>query len=548
MLEDLLYMDSPYLIFSMLFAPLIAVIVLFKFQNQGKSAMAIYSSPITRNQVLATNALAGMILLILPLLIFSIVMIFPIHQYYHRLFFPTSWTSPLAPSNPHYGEMLNSVLVMSGFFLRASLSLLFYFAWYTVAATLSGNTIITVLLCIALPLLPIFLPMLAVAIYNFYLFGFYLDSFMWGFISYIHPVLFVEGIYDDALLSRMISYSAIIIALAVLCIYATNKRALEHSGDSIVFPYVKNVLVFILSVCGLLLMGLLLLNMFYEVTYMYIGFVIGFFIAYCIAQMIAEKTFNILNKMRDFIKFTSVAVGIMLLITLLSRYDILGHERYVPRLADIDGVQMSFRQTYDSRTLNVPTDDELLVKNSGLIKEVAALHQAIINERNWWRHFGTMNEISFREPGRRLSIVYKLTNGNVISRTYTLPLGFTASNGVGNLQTRITYSASLFVDRPELISSIRLNTYCLHDFTLDDEHIFEFVEMFMKDLESGLISDSSHIQIFRGYFNFAVETHDYNRYWLLRMRPFRFEHSDQSNIYNWLSTNGYVCEECVVGD
>ena len=60
LLTSLLNRENGFMVFSVLVAPLIAVIVLFKFQNQVKATTTVHSYPLTRNQLLATNALTAM--------------------------------------------------------------------------------------------------------------------------------------------------------------------------------------------------------------------------------------------------------------------------------------------------------------------------------------------------------------------------------------------------------------------------------------------------------------------------------------------------------
>jgi len=277
-------------------------------------------------------------------------------------------------------------------------------------------------------------------------------------------------------------------------------------------------------------MGLLFLNIFDGLLAMYVGFAIGFFIAYCLAQMIAEKTFNILSKMKEFVKFGSIAIGLLVLTLLSSSLDIFGYERHVPRPADIAGVQMTSMRVFDE-----PTLDELFVKDVDLINETTALHQAIINERNVLRHYGMLES---QWNARYLSILYKLNSGNFISRTYFLPESFMISNSVPELRTRSHYSISLLLDRTDLISRIILDYYDVRDIIIEGDQILEFMDAFMKDLESNLIREGPWGNL-TGNFHFVDEMREHNQYWLRRMSSFRVEYTDQSHVYNWLIVNGY---------
>ena len=329
-LASLINMRNEFMILSILFAPAIVVIVLFKFQNQVNSALAMHLYPITKNQLLITNAFAGIVLLLLPLLAFCIIMIFPIHQFYYDLFFlQRSTFVPIVPVYQQFGVLLNSIFVISRFFLITALSFLFFLSLYMISAMMSGNSMITLLLYFTLFLLIGHLHELAITISRLYVFGFFRHSNMNNF---IRPTLLSNWVRDGSMLFPMILYSIIIVAMTVCMMFISNKRVQERVGGKlIVFPYAKQAMVFIVSVGGLLLFSVLSgMFAFWSVTAMNIGFAIILFISYCTSKMISAKTFNILNKMKDFINFAAVAISILLLIIVSIRFDIFGYERYVP--------------------------------------------------------------------------------------------------------------------------------------------------------------------------------------------------------------------------
>ena len=527
-----LSMENGFMIFSVLFAPVIAVIVLFKFQNQVKSTTVMHSYPLTSNQILTTNALAGMILLVLPLLALCIIMIFPIYQAYS--YFLISLNPVRLPVNLNFNALHNSILYTSRVFFITALSFLFYLSLFMVAAMLSGNSIITLLLCAALPLLPIGIYFLASAIGEFYIFGFYPLNNLDDYLAYIHPVLW--GVQDGSMFLLVVSYSVIIIAMAAFCVFIANKRAQERAGDSVVFPYVKNALVFILSVCGLLLVGVILFSMFRSTSAMYVGFAIGFFIAYCIAQMIAEKTFNILNKMKDFIKFGAVAVGLLLLLLVSTWSDVFGYERYIPHLEDIEGIQIhnvrSFLNNSDSLTNTAL--NELLVKDPEIITETIAFHQAIISERGALRRYESECLRDLRYADRDFSVLYKLRNGNVIVRHYHLPKSFIDENDLHGLQSRSQLSISLLQNRPDLIWGINLTLHrdrvIQSDTFIDSQdHVLEFVNVLTKDHNSVIQGTTPSSEFLR----VSIYLEDW---WWMSILQFNIEYND--HIRDWLLENG----------
>ena len=544
---------------SVLFAPLVTAIVLFKFQNQVKSVTAMHSYPLTRNQILSTNALVGMILLILPLLVLCIIVFFPIHQYYQDLLVTSSDVrAPRFPVNYQFGALYNSILATGRVFFVTVLSFLLYFSLYTLAAMLTGNSIITLLLCAALPLLPIGIYTLTRIISEQYVFGFFYPRYppegMMRLVQYttggrlmshfinMHPILFSPNRARDGFMFFLtISYSAAIITLSAFCVFAANKRALERESDFIVFPYVKNVLVLILSVCGLLLMGFFLFGRPVNATIMFVWFIIGFFTAYCIA-----KTFSIISKMNYFIKFGAIAVGLLLLIIITIRTDIFGYERYVPHITDVEGIQMldvDFLFIERDRLTNSALS-EVLVKDTEIINETIALHQAIINEREALRQFQSVSNNS-RIDGHNLNILYKLKNGRVIARNYRLPESFMYENDFHSLLARSRLSISLLQNRPDLICGFEIfrrgSPSQVDDITKHD-HLLEFSGALMKDYEF-LYQQNTF-----GYIRVTIvfEPSPNLELWspldLYRMNSllFEFEYSDSSHTIGWLHENGYL--------
>jgi len=421
-----------------------------------------------------------------------------------------------------------------------------------IAAMVSGNTIITLLLCVALPLFPARLHTLAIDICRFYVFGFVQRANMDNYLAYMRPILLSElWERDGYTLFPIVLYTAIAIAMIACSVFISNKRAQEQIGDSIVFPYIKNTLVFILSAYGLLLTGYIFFNMFRTTSFMYIGAAIGFFIAYCIAQMIAEKKFNILNKMRDFTKFGAVAIGILLLIIASTRSDIFGYERYVPRFTDIEGVQMQdvgILARALGKSPNVALNELLLIKDTEIINETLALHQAIVNERLSLRQFHTerrqLNAIRrgsrFRgtDVNYHFSVLYKLKNGNLIVRSYYLPESFIDENNVQELRARSSLSMSLLQNRPYLIDGIQLTFYDLDHSGIvisKQDHIQEFINAFKKDddLIQPIIRFTSDGILVR----FRSEA--LGAYTWMNSLSFEIVYSERSYVRDWFIENGY---------
>jgi len=517
-------------------APLI-ILVLFRFQNRINSATAMHSYPLTRNQLFATNILAGLVLLIVPVMVFFVILI------------PTTSSFSFLPGTVSQFDIA----------IRVLLSLLFFMTLNIFAASLSGNTMMSIKLSVILLSLPIVFSVLII-ILGESVFGFYSHNHI-HFMSisfFSGPLLFIFMLLTPGFGFLVAShFSAIIVAIiaamAVCSAFVANKREIERVGDSIAFPGIKAILIFILSVYSSLLVGGVFFATFDNIFVKYAGFAFGFFAGYYITQMIVEKSFNILYKTKDIKKFGAVALGLLLLIMVSTRF---GYERYVPNLRNIEGAQIATIQNFFIE----PVPDKLLVKDVNIINEITAFHQTIIDERAVLRRF----ESNHSEAGKYMSILYKLINGNFIARTYYLPESFVDNDNVNRLLVKSRYMASLFQDRPDLISSITLTLSTPMDGVTPPaepiviskhDHIVEIIDSLMKDLDQ-LNSTNEflprEIYSIQGRFDaresLGLASWDGVPGWFDRqlhhnwrsMLSFEIAHAERSHIYEWLSLNGYL--------
>jgi len=262
--------------------------------------------------------------------------------------------------------------------------------------------------------------------------------------------------------------------------------------------------------------------------------------------MIAEKTFNILNKMKDFVKFGAIALGIMLLIVVSTRSDVFGYERHIPLFANIEGVQiLDVNFLFDERDkLNNTTLNELLVKDTEIINEIITLHQTIINERGALRQLQLARRRGLGARVRQFNILYKLNNGNVVVRSYYLPMSFMTENDVHRLQIRSQLSMSLLQNRPDLINGIDidpLRSYLRDEYLITrHDHILELIDALMKDYDLLI-----HPKVFERnniHVRIVFEPEDLVfRFWWMDSLSFEIGYDgDRSYVRDWLFEKEYI--------
>jgi len=227
-------MEDIIMVITVFFAPLVAVIFLFKFQNQSESAISVQDNPLARNQSLATNTLVGIILLTLPLLVFCALMVGPLSRFYPNLF----WNPELFKLMPRHVSSIydtsSPTSMMYGFFLKILISKLFYFSLYILLAKIFGKIVTTILFGIVLPF------MLTSMSYEYYLYFHRATSFnplyviFIELLSYIYPAMLSVAVRNPtASVSRhMIVYSMLTIAMLTISVFHQDKRNQERVGDA----------------------------------------------------------------------------------------------------------------------------------------------------------------------------------------------------------------------------------------------------------------------------------------------------------------------------
>ena len=273
-------------------SPFLAVIPLFSYLFSSNSTTFFHALPASKNQLLFTNMLAGLVLILVPLLILSILLLIPIH-------------TPMAADLPEWarmpsiggqtlaeGELINTFSRVAQFFLHTAIIKISIFTLFVLAANLAGTLAIAVLLCVFVPFLPI-------------LIHFIIDYFLFDHFSF--PRIY-RAVLDD-IMDIIFGFHILRTLLVLPAIYyCYHRRKLERTGDAIVFYPVKNFLVFLFSIYGMVLMGISFHHLLGSDA-VYIGFVLGFLLTFIVLQMIMEKTFQIRHKLKSLPIFTGIAAA-----------------------------------------------------------------------------------------------------------------------------------------------------------------------------------------------------------------------------------------------
>jgi ABC-2 type transport system permease protein len=496
----------------------------------------MHALPLNRNQIFFTNALAGLILLLLPLIILCLILLIParlpiygqtdMYASFRHVFAPVE----IYPNGIPEGGIVNSFPVVAAFFFRTALAIIFYYSLYLLSASLSGNTVITAIIATLINLLPIGVYLFGYMIAYFYIFGY--DSYnsmksLAVIFRFVNPVAmpmafhsipmgdtaqletqnYYTNSYDNVSSIPIVVYTLVHIIIAVVVIffafYCNRQRRNERAGDSVVFKPVKNTFVFIGSFAGMFVVAIFCLSMFGSVVAMYIGALVGFCLSYFIAQMIAERTFNIFDKAKLLIKYGCVALGIILAAILIARTDLTGYERRIPKVEDIEGVVLQGVGSYLNNEIS-ELNDARLIKDTDTVNLTWSFHNNIIEQRGYLykdhlNYIEQTNSRGNRESTVRVaqSILYVLKNGDTIYRNYFIPYEFAKLNGYNELNDKEDSILSQYPSFQRLdlikyllIEQLQYDNKLYEVFNITNRrHIAEFIQL----LKTQIVSEARRI-------------------------------------------------------
>ena len=421
-INQIIHLQQFFLMFLMLVVPFTCVLALFHYANKGASTSAFHCFPVNKKQIFFSNVAAGWVLMLVPLLILSFLLLMtPVRERVYD--FSTGYQIFVGT------EVINSFFRVTVFFLRAALGFTFYFAVFTFAASVSGSRIVGGLLGLTLPLIPIGLLSLVMGAGSLYLFGLDFAN------SAIEEIIYFTGIFTNPVVWGSAGFRgvpgivvvfvyfaicAVVMALAYMCYH---RRKQERAGDSIVFTPVKNVLVFLLSIAGMVSIGVSIMYLAGARWWLYPGFAVGFVISFFIAQMIAEKTFMVAYKAKSLLRFGLVLICMYAVLIFVTHVAMRGIVNFIPEQNDVVGV--NFRNSW-----NLITTPETFASDPYAIAATIDIHNQILAHRQRINNFAWNNELGRnRQPSFRININYLLANGRIVQRSYTLPRSLAQSFG-----------------------------------------------------------------------------------------------------------------------
>ena len=193
--------------------------------------------------------------------------------------------------------------------------------------------------------------------------------------------------------------AGIVMLLAACLLYRL--RHSESAGDAIVFPWLKPIVRYVISVAGGLGLGLLVYEVLGWHTKNYplllaCQIVMGF-IVYCGVEMLLRKTYRIFDK-RTWAGL-ALLVAILTALLLCIRFDVTGFQRRLPDLEEVEDVQV-----YDYAA------DYTFAADPESFQALLDLHETIIAA-------GPISDTT-EAVTSNISITYSMKDGTTLRRSY----------------------------------------------------------------------------------------------------------------------------------
>lgn len=356
---------------SAFFAVLLAM-ALFAYLMNSRSVGLMHSLPITRGRQFATHFAVG------------VVMFTAVHLATALLTLPVQ--AALGAVN------------MRGtweWFAAAELTSLFFFALATLCALITGWLL-------AVPLIYTGINFLFAAFYL--LFSTMTQLFYWGYesggwtgwVSWLTPLVrlyntagsvgpedivlygmdngsqyYLYRLPADFWKTLLIYTVAAVIFIVVAWLFCRARQS-ETAGDAIVFPWLRPVVLYVISLAGGMGLGILLWYMVsntQSIVALLLCQIVAGLIVYFGVQMLLHKSFKVFNR-RGWLGAAALTAALVIL-CLVIRFDAFGAQKYIP---DVNQIESAEVRTYgDTPTVSGLQDPQGLEK-------LTAFHKAVLDQ------------------------------------------------------------------------------------------------------------------------------------------------------------------------
>ncbi|MGG4266643.1 DUF6449 domain-containing protein [Peribacillus simplex] len=368
--------------------PVLLAIFLFRFLQVKQASDFIHSLPITRRNIYFHMIGTGMSFIVLPILLTGSILIL----FHSAIDIERLYTMP---------DILSWMGIT--FILEALI-----FSVAVLIGMVTGLSALQGLLTYIFLALPVGLFVLFAANVKFLIAGFSADYYLSANMNAISPLLAATEMEKITFFSvDILIYSILTFLFLLSSLFLYERRKLEHVSQAFVFPKIKPLFKFGLTLCMMLLTGLYFSGTTGKPGWIFFGYIIGSLLGYYLGEIVLQKTWRIRLKLKGYIAFTVF----MIVLVLILKIDPIQYMAKIPDEKMINQIYIGDSPLFfDDDTLdNAPT----YLKEKENIEAIRLLHQQIIEK-------GKKVSIGELDDGKSVFLMYELKNGKRLVREYHL--------------------------------------------------------------------------------------------------------------------------------
>ncbi|WP_394140311.1 DUF6449 domain-containing protein [Cytobacillus oceanisediminis] len=366
--------------------PVLMAVFLFRFLQLKPYSDLMHSLPVKREAIFHQYAIAGLILLILPVLLIAIIVLILYQPFFLNDFYNIGeifkWLGITL--------MYNILIYLSGVFV----------------GMVSGLSAVQGALTYIILLLPVGLIVLLAFNLPFYLYGYPSQYYLESKFEKFSPLVSLTQInYRASGAAEIAVYLILIFSLYWLSLWVYKKRKLEAVSQALVFPVTKPIFKFGTTFCTMLLGGMYFGEMRGGMGWLIAEYVFGALIGYVIAEMVLQKSWRVTIHLKGLMIYTAA----MAVLFILFQFDFTQYEKKLPASKEIERVHIS--ESYYLYS-DIDRDEPLYLREYENIDMVRRLHKEIVENKNIDHRQSNDQDTAF--------IVYELKNGEKLVRNYKI--------------------------------------------------------------------------------------------------------------------------------
>ncbi|MGG7618260.1 DUF6449 domain-containing protein [Bacillus coreaensis] len=370
--------------------PVLLPLFLFHFMQSKQSSDLIHSLPVSREKIFHQYTLSGWLMVNIPVILIAMI-----------VFVQRSVLN------------LQSIVEIDSIFYWLGMTILFNTIIYistVFIGMITGISIVQGILSYIFLLLPVGLFVLSAFNLQFFMFGFPDSYHLNGKVQYLSPLTMIEAIQDISNMILLGIYAGISIVLYFFSLALYKKRKPESVSQAVIFPILKPILKFGMTVCCALLAAAYFGD-YRELSegWLFFGYLFGSFFGYILAEILLHKTWRVFGHLKGYLYYG----GILIVIIAIFQFDLTNYENRIPEIEDIQKVHLS-----NGPYLYLNPEESGYSKNTFYLNEksnielVHDLHKQILSNKDSKKATSEQNETAF--------FVYELKNGKKMVREYEI--------------------------------------------------------------------------------------------------------------------------------